>query len=90
MPQGAGPRFDLFNIHTDPQLRGHDGIYKNDDDILTAAPTPGQLQEKMEAVLKVCLKRNMKLSPSRFQCAHQVAFGGVTIDSLIQKVTVKL
>ena len=46
--------------------------------------------EKMEAILKLCLKRNMKLSPSRFQCAHQVAFGGVTIDSLIQKVTVKL
>ena len=39
---------DLFNIHTDPQLRGCKGIYKNVDDILTAAPTPGQLEQKME------------------------------------------
>ena len=53
MPQGAGPSSDLFNIHTDPQLRGHYGIYKNVDDIPTAAPTPGQLEEKMEAVLEV-------------------------------------
>ena len=61
MPQGA----DLFNIHTDPQLRGRDGIYKNIDDILTATPNPGQLEEKMEAVLEVCLKKNMNPSPSK-------------------------
>lgn len=58
MPQGTRPSFDLFNIHTDPQLRGCSGIYKNIDDILTAAPTPGQLEEKMDAVLNVCLKRH--------------------------------
>ena len=63
MPQGAGPSSDLFNIHTDQQLRGTKGVYKNVDDILTAAPTPGQLEQKMEQVLKVCRKRNMKLSP---------------------------
>ena len=28
MPQGAGPSSDLFNIHTDPQVRGCKGIYK--------------------------------------------------------------
>ena len=39
----------------------------------------------MEGVLKVCLKRIMKLSPSNFQCAPQVIFGGVTIESLKQK-----
>ena len=60
MPQGAGPSSDLFNIHTDPQLRGCKGIYKNVDDILTAAPTPGQLEKKMEDLLKVCRKKNMK------------------------------
>ena len=71
MPQGAGPSSDLFNIHTVPQLRGQSGIYKDVNGILTAGPTPGQLEEKMEAVLKVCgLKHNMKLSPSKFECAH--------------------
>ena len=40
MPQGAGPSSDLFIIHTDPQLRGTKCVYKNVDDILTAAPTP--------------------------------------------------
>ena len=85
MPQGAGPSSDLFNIHTDPQLRGTKGVYKNVDDILTAAPTPGQLEHKMEQVLKVCRKRNMKLSPSKFQCARQVTFGGVNIEALKQR-----
>ena len=66
MPQGAGPSSDLFNIHCDSQLRGHEGIYKKVDDILTAAPNPGQLEEKMEDVLRVCKKKNMKLSPSKF------------------------
>ena len=27
MLQGTGPSSDLFNIHTDPQLRGCSGIY---------------------------------------------------------------
>ena len=58
---------------------------KKNNDILTAAPTPGQLEEKMEAVLEVCLKRNMKLSPSKFHCARQVSFGRVTIESLKQR-----
>ena len=66
MSQGAGQSSDLFNIHTDPQIRGCKGIYKNVDDILPAAPTPGQLEKKMEEVLKVCRKKNMKLSPSKF------------------------
>ena len=39
----------------------------------------------MEDVLKVCKKKNMKLSPSKFQCARQFTFGGVTIEALKQK-----
>ena len=81
MPQGAGPSSDLFNIHTDPQLKGCSWVYRNVDDILTAAPTPGELDEKMETVRKVCVQRNMKLSLSKFQCPHQVTFEGVIIES---------
>ena len=44
-----------------------------------------ELEQKMEDVLKVCRKKNMKLSPSKFQCARQVNFGGVTIEALKQK-----
>ena len=40
MPQGAGQSSDLFNIHSDPQLRGQREVYKIADDILTAAPSP--------------------------------------------------
>ena len=54
---------------TKPEPRGRDGICKSVDDILTATPTPGQLEEKIEAELKVCLKKSLKLSPSKFQCA---------------------
>ena len=41
----------------------------------------------MDEVLKVCRKKNMKISPSKFQCAKQVTFGGVTIaiEALKQK-----
>ena len=85
MPQGAGPSSDLFNIHKDPQLRGTKGVYKNVDDILTAAPTQRQLEQKMDQVLKVCRKKNMKISPSKFQCARQVTFGGVNIEGLKQR-----
>ena len=35
MPQGAGPSSILFNIHTDPHLRGRDGIYKYIDNYYT-------------------------------------------------------
>ena len=38
-------------------------LYKNVYDILTATPTPRQLEEKMEAILEVCLKKNMKSPP---------------------------
>lgn len=60
-------------------------IYKKVDDILNATPTPGKLEEKMEDALKVYRKRNMKLSPSKFQCARQLTFRGVTIEALKQK-----
>ena len=46
MPQGAGPSLDLFNIHTDPQVRGCSWVYKNVDDIFTAAATPGEVEKK--------------------------------------------
>ena len=55
-------------------------LYKNGYDILTATPTPRQLEEKMEAILEVCLKKNVKLSPLKFQCARQV-----TIEALKHK-----
>ena len=53
--------------------------------IMCSAPTPEQLEQKMEQVLKVCRKKNMKLSPSKFQCARQVTFGGVNIEALKQR-----
>ena len=59
---------DLFNIHIDPELKGRCGVYKNVDNILTAAPSHNQLVETMEAVLKVYLQRNMKLTLQILMC----------------------
>ena len=41
----------------------------------------GVLEQRMEKMLKVCLKKNMKLHPDKFQIGRRVTFGGVTIEA---------
>ena len=39
------------------------------------------LQHRMEKMLEVCLKKNMKLHPDKLQIGRRVTFDGVTIEA---------
>ena len=39
------------------------------------------LEQRMEKMLQVCLKKNMKLNPDKVQIGRCVDFGGVTIEA---------
>ena len=54
---------DNFNIYIDPEIRGTPGLYKNIDDVLVSASNMGMLEQRIEEMLQVCLKKNMKLNP---------------------------
>ena len=53
--------YDYFNLCTDDQIRNVPGYYKNIDDVLLSADNMGMLEERMEKMLEVCLRKNMKL-----------------------------
>ena len=72
---------DYFNICTDDQIRGEKHVYKNIDDIMVTGNNIGALEERMEKILKVCLKKNLKLHPDKLQMGRRVTFGGVTIEA---------
>ena len=81
LPQGAAISSDYFNITTDPDLRGAPGVYKNIDDILVSASNLQMLEQRMERMLEVCLKKNMKLHPEKIQLGRRVEFGGVSVEA---------
>ena len=65
---------DYFNICTDDQIRNVLGYYKNIDDVLLSASNMEMLEQRMEKMLKVCLKKNMKLHPDKIQIGRRVTF----------------
>ena len=81
LPQGASVSSDYFNICTDEEIRGKPGTYKNIDDVLVSGNHIVTLEERLERMLKVCLKKNMKLHPDKLQIGRRVTFGGVTIEA---------
>ena len=81
LPQGAAISSDYFNISTDEELRGEAGIYKNIDDVLVSASSLQMLEQRMEKMLKVCLRKNMKLHPDKIQLGRRVEFGGVSVEA---------
>ena len=38
-------------------------------------------EQRMEKILEVCPKKNMKLHPEKMQIGRRVTFGGVTIEA---------
>ena len=80
LPQGASVLSDYFDICTDQDIRGVSGFYKNIDHVLVSASDLGVL-EKMEKMLQMCLKKNMRLHPDKLQIGTHVTFGGVTIEA---------
>ena len=63
LPQGASVSSDYFNICTDDDIRGMPGMYKNIDDVLITGNDMEKLEERLEKMLKVCERKNMKLNP---------------------------
>ena len=85
LPQGLVWSTDYFNLHTDPSIRNEEGYRKNVDDILTSAGDVRQLEDRLKKLLTICRKRNMKISPSKFQVGSSVVFGGTVIEAQHQK-----
>ena len=56
-------------------------MYKNIDDIMVTGNSIVALEERMEKILKVCLRKNLKLHPDKLQIGRRVTFGGVTIEA---------
>ena len=70
-----------FNICTENEIRNVPGYYKNIDDVLVSANNMGMLEERMEKMLKVSLRKNMTLHPDKLQIGRKVTFGGLTIEA---------
>ena len=81
LPQGLVCSTDFLNIHTDPAIRGEEGLFKNVDDILCSAKDIKQLEARMKKLLNICKEKNMKIAPSKFQLGSSVVFGGTVIES---------
>jgi hypothetical protein len=80
LSQGAASSYDIFNIITDKGIRNKKGHFKNVDDILTAATSISQMEERLHALLLLCRDKNMKLNPDKFEVSHKVTFGGVELS----------
>ena len=61
LPQGASVSSDYFDICTDQDIRGAPGFYKNIDDVLVSASGMEMLEQRMEKMLQVCLKKNIQI-----------------------------
>ena len=75
LPQGTSASPEIFDIKTSPKIRNQEGVYKNADDVIGAAPNLEDLDTRMRKVFDVCHERNIKLNPSKLQCGKKVNFG---------------
>ena len=57
------------------------------DDILTSAKDIKQLEARLKQLLTICRKRNMKITPSKFQVGSFVIFGGIVIEECSRRET---
>ena len=57
LPQGASVSSDYFNICTDDNIRGMPGMYKNINDVLLTGSNMGMLEERLERMLEVCVRK---------------------------------
>ena len=71
---------NIFNLLTNGELRGIPWIYKNMDDLLIIANSFPELCERVIYLLRVCIKKNIKLSHKKVQIGKQVVFGGVQLS----------
>ena len=65
-PMGVCSSADLFNLHTDGEIRWEgNNVLKNMDDWLVSGRTLEELEGKLEKLLSFCKKKNLKLNPEK-------------------------
>ena len=85
LPHGCSISSDYFNLCTDEEIRGETEFYKNIDHIFVTSPTLRRMEERMKKLLKVCRKRNVKLSQDKLQLGREVVYGWTNIEGARQK-----
>ena len=80
-PMGFVASGDHFNANTDRAFRGIQGIQKEVDDILGAAPDNAALATQLRDVFQVCKENNICLSKKKMEVGDEVHFAGFVVAS---------
>ena len=79
-PMSLSSSSDEWCRHSDRVVEGFPWCKKIVDDILIWAPTPGDLEERLHAVVKRCEQLHVTLSRSKFQIASTLNFAGCIVS----------
>merc|ERR1712030_244498 len=82
LPQGLSISPEVFDLSTAPEIRNAPDCFKNADDILGGGRSLRALDLVMRRIFSVCLRRGIKLAPSKLQVGRQLRWGGVMVESV--------
>ena len=82
LPQGLSISPEVFDLSTAPEIRNTANCFKNADDILAGGKSLKELDLVMRRILAVCLRRGIKLAPSKLQVGRRLRWGGVMVESV--------
>merc|ERR1712030_127678 len=85
LPQGLSISPEVFDLSTAPEIRNTPDCFKNADDILGGGGTLLDLDLVMRRIFSVCLRRGIKLAPSKLQVGRRLRWGGVMVESVGRK-----
>ena len=77
---GLSSSSDEWCRHSDRVMEGFSWCKKIVNDILIWAPTPGDLEERLRAVVKRCEQLHVTISRSKFQIASTLNFAGCIVS----------
>ena len=82
LPQGLSVSPEVFDLSTAPEIRNTSNCFKNADDILGCGKSLRDLDLVMRRIFAVCLRRGIKLAPSKLQVGRRLRWGGVMVESI--------
>merc|ERR1711888_385855 len=82
LPQGLSISPEVFDLSTAPEIRNTSNCFKNADDILGGGRSLRDLDLVMRRIFSVCLRRGIKLAPSKLQVGRRLRWGGVMVESV--------
>merc|ERR1712082_328171 len=82
IPQGLSISPEVFDLSTAPEIRNTSNCFKNADDILGGGKSLRDLGLVMRRIFAVCLRRGIKLAPSKLQVGRRLRWGGVMVESV--------